>query len=96
MLTMTKQAHEAVSRIPKQSWLPATAGLRICRHTDREGFRVATAEEPHESDQVVEHDGARVFLAPLAAHRFEHASLDVRHDAAGRLEFVISRESEAA
>jgi hypothetical protein len=44
---------------------------------------------PHESDLVVEHAGARVFLGPIAALRFSDSVLDVRTDGLGRLQFVV-------
>jgi Fe-S cluster assembly iron-binding protein IscA len=44
---------------------------------------------PQESDEVVEHDGARVFLGPIAALKFNDSVLDVRTDGLGRLQFVV-------
>ena len=89
MLTLTEGAHKAVAEISRPSLPADLPGLRICRRPDRPTFAVRRAVVPEETDQVVEHDGARVFLAPIAALRFRDSVLDVRTDDRGRLEFVV-------
>ena len=89
MLTLTEDAHEAVVAISRPSAPAHHPGLRICRRADRPAFAVRRAVVPEETDQVVERDGARVFLAPIAALRFRDSVLDVRTDGLGRLQFVV-------
>lgn len=89
MLTLTKKAHEAVAAISRPTAPSHLPGLRICRRPDRPTFAVNRVVSPHESDHVVEHAGARVFLGPIAALRFSDSVLDVRTDDLGRLQFVV-------
>lgn len=89
MLTLTKKAHEAVAAISRPGAPSHLPGLRICRRPDRPTFAVRRGVSPQESDEVVEHDGARVFLGPIAASKFHDSVLDVRTDGLGRLQFVV-------
>ncbi|NPC41667.1 hypothetical protein [Nocardioides sp. zg-1230] len=89
MLTLTEEAHQAVAAISRPSVSSHLPGLRICRRSDRPTFAVRRAARPEETDQIVEHDGARVFLAPIAALKFRDSVLDVRRDGHGRLQFVV-------
>ena len=49
--------------------LKGMGGMRITAAEDDDGveLQIDDATEPHEGDEVVERDGARVFLDPLAA-----------------------------
>jgi len=89
MFTLTREAHEAVRQISSSGTAAEIPGLRISRRSDRPTFAVRRAAAPQEMDRVVEHDGARVFLAPIAALRFADSVLDVRTDQSGRLEFIV-------
>ena len=89
MLTLTTKAHEALRLISRSSTPTHVPGLRISRSGDRPTFTVRRALAPEKTDQVVEHNGARVFLGPVAARRFADSELDVRTDARNRLEFVV-------
>ncbi|KQV69993.1 hypothetical protein ASC64_09415 [Nocardioides sp. Root122] len=89
MLTLSADAHKAVAAISRSTAPHHAPGLRICRRADRPTFSVKRAVAPVETDQVVEHDGARVFLAPIAALRFNDSVLHVRRDELNRLQFVV-------
>ena len=89
MFTLTREAHEAVRQISSSGTAAEIPGLRISRRSDRPTFAVRRAAAPHEMDRIVEHDGARVFLAPISALRFADSVLDVRTDQTGRLEFIV-------
>lgn len=90
MLTLTETARDVLRKIPQQPDLPGTAGLRIARHeTSGRGFRVMAAPHARSGDHVVEDGAARVFLGPVAAERLRGRELDARHDAGGRIEFVV-------
>jgi Fe-S cluster assembly iron-binding protein IscA len=49
--------------------LKGMGGIRITAAEDDDGveLQIDDATEPHEGDEIVERDGARVFLDPLAA-----------------------------
>ena len=89
MLTLTDKAHEAVAALSRSTVPWHAPGLRICRHADRPTFAVRRVNLPEETDLVIDDDGARVFLGPIAAVRFNDSVLDVRTDEHDRLQFVV-------
>ncbi|GAA2151947.1 hypothetical protein GCM10009844_34720 [Nocardioides koreensis] len=94
MLTMTENARDILRKIPDQPDQPAGAGLRIARSRgSRSTFTTALADAPRRGDEIVDHDGARVFLGPVAARRFTDARLDARTDVVGRIQFVVKHGS---
>ena len=63
MLTLTENASTVVKTIVDQSGGDPTAGLRISQDAvDSPALHVITAEAPQPGDQVLDEDGARVFL----------------------------------
>ncbi len=97
MMTLTKTGAEAVRGIVTNSEALSdeTAGLRLFTEANPTGERqmkVAAAELPAEDDQVIEDEGARVFLeAELAAHLADKA-LDAQMTTHG-VEFRIVAQS---
>ncbi len=67
MLTLTDNASLIVKTIADQSESPAT-GLRITSEDAQEpAFAISTATGPEPEDQVLEQDGAQVYLDTSAA-----------------------------
>jgi Fe-S cluster assembly iron-binding protein IscA len=91
MLALTRRAAEVIRRITGHRLASDQAGLRIARPAPGDGstagFQVAAVDEPEPGDSVVEQDGARVFLGPVATSQFDDHELDVETDAQGRAEF---------
>lgn len=89
MLDFTHTARSFLQRLPGHTGSPE-GGLRIARPPgETDGFRVVPARRPRRSDTLVEEDGARVFLGPVAAERLAGRTLDAREDEHGRVEFVV-------
>jgi Fe-S cluster assembly iron-binding protein IscA len=86
MLTLTDNATTIVKSITAQ---PGANGLRISAEGVSDGLAVATASEPEAADQVVEQDGATVFLDEGAAQQLDDKILDAGVDAAGNLQFSL-------
>lgn len=79
MLTLTVSAAEAVrSAMDAAEGLPQGGGLRISAQDvgDATGLGMAVAPLPGEDDQVIEEEGARVFVAPEVAPFLEDKVLD--------------------
>jgi iron-sulfur cluster assembly protein len=96
MLTITEKALGLVRRIPDNPMLPATAGLRISRPrgaTTSGRLRVEATAEPMPGDKVLDYDGGRVFLGRHAFEALKGKLLDARHDAKGRIEFLVRRHA---
>ncbi len=68
MLTLTDSAVTAIRNLTSQPELPDETGLRIMsQEQGGPAFQVTLAESPVDGDQVIETEGARVFLEPVAA-----------------------------
>lgn len=90
MLNLTSGARTVLQKFTRHPTLSPTAGLRIARSKKSEDrFHVEVVPEPQQDDKVIEDDGARVFLGPVAARRLGDHTLDARNDAQGRVEFVV-------
>ena len=89
MFTMTTKAREVVRRVTSHPRISATSGLRISsQRADESALGVTTAAGPERGDEVVERDGARVFLDEPAVPRIRGRLLDaVTRD--GRVHFVV-------
>ncbi|HET8606046.1 MAG TPA: iron-sulfur cluster biosynthesis family protein [Gaiellaceae bacterium] len=83
LLALTDSAVEAVKNIVASvDDVPETGGLRM--HAEREGaqanFTLSVVALPAEDDEVVEEQGARVFLEPQAASLLDDKVLDASVD----------------
>lgn len=95
MLTLTDQARDIVRKIPAQAYMSYEAGLRIAHRQvngSRGPLQVTAADGPKTGDQVVEYDGARVFLGKKAAQFLQGKQLDVSSDPQGRIQFVVTAQ----
>ncbi len=94
MLTLTDSAVTAIRSLTSQPELSGETGLRI-QAQDQGGpaFHVTLAESPVVGDQVIETDGARVFLEPGAARALEDKSLDAQVDDEGTVAFTLAEQA---
>ena len=88
MLTLTKNATKVVRSLTER---PNTTGLRIAGRQDNgQGFAVTTTDGPAAADEVVEQDGATVYLDQEAATQLSNQVLDAGTDHEGNLQFALS------
>jgi iron-sulfur cluster assembly protein len=84
MLGVTPRAAHAIRDLLTASGLAGDGGLRLSLEKPANGtepeFALAVAPEPREADEVVEADGARVFLEPAARAYFDDKVLDAEGD----------------
>jgi Fe-S cluster assembly iron-binding protein IscA len=84
MLGVTQRAAQAIRELLTASGFADDAGLRLSLEKPANGtepeFALAVAPEPCEADEVVEADGARVFLEPAASAYFDDKVLDAEGD----------------
>lgn len=76
MLTVTDNAMSAIRMITTDSDVAPAGGLRIACEPDMQ-LSVALAELPADGDQVVDEDGARLFIEERAAQLLDGLTLDV-------------------
>lgn len=94
MLTLTQPAVEAIRDLISKPGTPSTSGLRIS-HSDTAGsFRLTISAAPDEGDEVIETDGARVFLPKDAVAMLKDRALNARQAEDG-LVFLINDRDEA-
>lgn len=97
MLTLTENASTIVKDITEQISAEqgaAEAGLRITADAGAEGpaFAVAAASAPEPTDEVVEHDGAKVYLDQGATEQLDDLVLDATVDATGTVAFALGHQ----
>lgn len=90
MFTMTPRARSVVRRVTGHQTLSAESGLRIAAGSSAsEPMQVAASARPQPQDEVVEDQGARVFLGPGALDRLRGRILDIVTERTGRVHFVL-------
>jgi len=95
MLTLTDGAAQVIRTLTAQPELPPETGLRItARDEDMATFQLAVTEGPVAGDQVVEAEGARVFLEPTAATALEDKALDAQVNDEGDVAFSVSDQMQ--
>lgn len=89
MLTLTENASTIVKDITNRVAMDS-AGLRITSEGAPEpSFAIVAAEQPEPGDQVVEQDGATVYLDGIAADQLGDKVLDATLDPAGKVQFSL-------
>lgn len=77
MLTLTDNAATVIKRLAAQADDAKAAGLRIgARDGDSSQFAVEISAAPEKGDEVVEENGARVFLDGTASPSLTNKELD--------------------
>jgi iron-sulfur cluster assembly protein len=78
MLVVTEQARDAIQAVVSSTEAGTDAGVRVSvgREQDQPVFQLAVADVPIESDEVLEAEGARLFLEPEAAAVLDDKVLD--------------------
>lgn len=90
MLTLTDNAVTAIRALTSQPELPADTGLRIMAQGEEiPSFQLSLAATPTDGDQVIETDGARVFVEPVAADALSDKALDAEVDDQGGVAFSV-------
>lgn len=89
MLTLTPNASAVVKQLVDQ--IEGQSGLRISQDSpESAALEVSPAPGPEATDQVVEADGAQVFLEPNAATSLDDKVLDATVDQEGQVEFSLA------
>lgn len=93
MVTITSQALSVIRRVTGHPRLEPTSGLRVARTEPAdEPLQVGAVNGPQPGDEVIERDGARLFLGPDAARTVRDGRLDATTDEAGRVTFILQHQ----
>lgn len=97
VLSLTANAVSLIREITVRTGLPTETGIRIATSPAAgngvPALEIAIADEPEPSDEVVESDGARVFLDPDASLVLNDKRLDATVQE-GRAHFIIAGDQE--
>jgi Fe-S cluster assembly iron-binding protein IscA len=91
MLALTENVTEIVKQLTDE--VPGIAGIRVATESDGQSLSVSPAEQAAPGDQVVEQDGATVYVDEAAAVILEEMVLDGGVDAEGNIEFAIGQQA---
>ena len=90
MLTLTENASTIVKTIVDQNLPTEDAGLRFSQlDGEQSALTVAAAEQAEPGDEVIEQNGAKVFLDETAAVALGDQVLDAAVDDSGSVQFSI-------
>jgi iron-sulfur cluster assembly protein len=93
MLQLSNNAATAIRNLVERPDLAEVSGLRLTGDEAGSGrLSVTTADLPEEGDQVVEDQGARVYLEPDVAMMLDDKVLDATVDDQGRISFLIGAQ----
>jgi iron-sulfur cluster assembly protein len=98
VLTLTENASAVIKTINESQEQPDGSGLRIVQQGDGEQaeLALATATSPEPGDQVVEEEGARVFLDGTAAETLDDKVLDAQVDESGGVQFTLGIQPDGS
>jgi iron-sulfur cluster assembly protein len=94
MLTLTDTAAQVIRDLSAQAMDSPDTGVRISSESDGTGSLVLSiVERPEPADQMVESEGARLFLDPQVVEMLDDKSLDADVDEGGGVAFLVTEQS---
>lgn len=98
MLQMTDRAADLLRNLRRDAELPNEAGVRVFTQTADSGeptLALGFAPDPSPGDQVADHEGLRLFVAPELAEPLSGAVMDVMAgDGESQLVFRPAEETQ--
>ncbi|MER6950514.1 Fe-S cluster assembly protein HesB [Nonomuraea sp. NPDC000554] len=93
MLTLTANAAQAIRDLTASAPEPEQSGIRISSQGEGStSLTLSLATQPEPADAVVEAEGARVYLDPVAATVLEDKALDAGPDDQGAVAFLVTEQ----
>ncbi|MFC0042385.1 Fe-S cluster assembly protein HesB [Actinomadura rayongensis] len=95
MLTLTTGAVQVIRTVTADPQLPPDTGIRIESGLNgSDALRLSVAPAPEAGDEVVEAEGAKVYLDPEVAVLLNDKTLDAQVDPQGDVAFTIADGTE--
>lgn len=94
MLTMTDRAALLIRDLAAQEAMPETGGVRIASDISAGELSIELAQQPNQGDEVVDQNGARVFLDSGAVQLLGDASMDATVDDEGMIQFDFTDKTD--
>jgi iron-sulfur cluster assembly protein len=96
VLTLTSGAAQVIRTVTANPELPPETGIRIASGVNgSDALSLSVAPAPEAGDQIVEAEGARVYLEPAAALLLQDKTLDALVDPHGDVAFTIAENPTA-
>ncbi|MEU7170397.1 iron-sulfur cluster biosynthesis family protein [Micromonospora tulbaghiae] len=92
MLTMTDNAVLVIRDLAAQQDVADAGGLRIAADADAGSLSIELVPQPVQGDQVVDTEGARIFLDSDAAELLNDTSVDAMVDEEGVVQFGFTEK----
>ncbi|MFI6318096.1 Fe-S cluster assembly protein HesB [Nonomuraea sp. NPDC050556] len=93
MLTLTPNAVQAIRDLTASTPEPENTGVRIASQENGSGSLVLSlTTQPEPTDEVIEAQGARVYLDAAAAGALDDKALDAGTDDRGGVAFVVTEK----
>ncbi|MGH3502038.1 MAG: iron-sulfur cluster biosynthesis family protein [Nocardioidaceae bacterium] len=96
MLALTENAASIIRDLASSTETPATSGVRIAAEQDQDKLSLAVAPEATQGDEVLEQQGARVYLEQEAATLLQDTTLDAVVDNEGGVQFTVAADDSNA
>lgn len=91
MLALTENVTEIVKKLAEE--VPEISALRIAAEPDGQALSVGPADQAAEGDQVIEQDGATVYVEQTASMMLEDKVLDGSVDPEGNIQFALGQQA---
>ncbi len=91
MLALTENVTEIVKKIAEDS--PEISGLRIAAEPDGQALSVSPADQAAPDDQILEQDGATVYVDETASVMLADKVLDGGVDEEGNIQFTLGQQA---
>lgn len=91
MLALTENVTEIVKKLADE--VPEIAGLRIAAEADGQSLSVSPADSAQQDDQMIEQDGATIFVDAAASELLADKILDGAVDEEGNIEFALGQQA---
>ncbi|MBO0829556.1 MAG: Fe-S cluster assembly protein HesB [Streptosporangiales bacterium] len=95
MLALTDNAVSVIRDLAATTQTPDTTGVRIAVAQDQEQLSLALTPAASDGDQVVEDQGARVYLEQEAASMLADRTLDAAVEQDGSVQFFVATSPQA-
>ena len=91
MLALTENVTEIVKKLTEE--VPEISALRIATEPDGESISVSPADQAAPADQVLEQDGATIYLEETASAMLTVKVLDGGLDEEGNIQFALGQQT---
>lgn len=90
MLALTENVTEIVKKLVEE--VPEISGLRIASEADGQALSVSPAAQAEQDDQMIEQDGATIFVDGPASDFLADKVLDGGVDEEGNIQFALGQQ----